>query len=207
MFMYKGFTLTETIVVIAITAIVMTSFTAFFVRMWQMNHFTIELGYATLIASRGVDNAVKNIRRASYGGDGSYPVEDLDEDEFIFYANYDDDDDIERVRYFLNDVDNTFNVGVTDIDTSSTPPTYDPATDEVVTQIANYVVNNPSEEPIFRYYDLENNEVTIPANVGDVSLVKILLFVNIDEIKQPNNVRIESHVLMRNLSTFGHTPT
>ncbi|MEN8252422.1 MAG: hypothetical protein ABFQ53_02490, partial [Patescibacteria group bacterium] len=131
--------------------------------------------------------------------------------EFIFFANYDNDEEIERIRYFLNDADDTFNVGITELDTSTVPPSYDTDT-EVITRKANFVVNNSDEEPIFSYYNLQNTLVEIPtdgtsADVTDISLVKILLFVNVDQIRQPNNIRIQSHVLMRNLSTFGHTPT
>jgi prepilin-type N-terminal cleavage/methylation domain-containing protein len=203
----KGFTLIETIVVITITSMVLLGFTMFFIKVWEMNHFAIELGYATLHASRGVDDAVKNIRRASSGGDGAHAVEFADVSEFIFYANYDGDDEIERIRYFLNDVDDTFNVGVTNLDTTVTPPIYDVANDEIITRVANYVVNNSEQDPIFTYYDLTNTELTSPVNTGSVSLVKILLFVNVDQIRQPNNVRIQSQVLMRNLSLFGKTPT
>ncbi len=214
----NGFTLVETIVVISITSMVVMGFTMFFMRVIQMNHFSIEMGYATMFASRGVDQAVKNIRRASSGGDGSYAVESANITEFIFYANYDDDEAVERIRYFLDDDNDTFNVGVTKLDTTVVPPIYDivtddgDASDEVVSRVANYVVNNTSEDPIFTYYDLSNEELVPPSegepvNAGNVTLVKILLFVNVDQIRQPNNVRIQSHVLMRNLSTFGHTPT
>lgn len=203
----KGFTLVETIVVISITSMVLLGFTMFFAKIWEMNHFSIEMGYATMFASRGVDDAVKNIRRASSGGDGSHAVESAENTEFIFYANYDDDAEIERIRYFLNDANDTFDVGVTDLDTTVTPPIYDTANDEVIKRIANYVVNNSTDEPIFTYYDLTNTELTDPVNAGNVTMVKILLFVNVDQIRQPNNIRIQSHVVMRNLSTFGHTPT
>jgi len=209
----KGFTLIETIVVISITSMVLLGFTIFFAKIWEMNHFSIEMGYATMFASRGVDEAVKNIRRASSGGDGSHAVESAENTEFIFYANYDDDESIERIRYFLNDADDTFNVGVTKLDTTVVPPIYDivtddgDASDEIVLRVANYVVNNSTDEPIFTYYDLTNTELVDPVNAGSVSMVKILLFVNVDQIRQPNNIRIQSHVLMRNLSMFGKTPT
>ena len=209
----NGFTLIETIVVISITSMVIMGFTIFFMRIWQMNHFAIEMGYATLFASQGVDGAVKNIRRASSGGDGSYAVELADATEFVFYANYDNDEETERIRYFLDENNDTFNVGVTNLKEPATvPPSYDVTNDEVITRVANYVVNNTSEDPVFTYYNLSNEQLIPPSegdpvNAGNISLVKILLFVNVDQIRQPNNVRIQSYVLMRNLSTFGHTPT
>lgn len=197
----------ETIVVISIMSFVILTMAVFFVRVWQMNHFSLELGYATMVASRGVDEAVKNVRRASRGGNGAFAVESADRMEMIFYANYDDDEEIERVRYFLDADDKTFNVGVTQLDDGAVPPTYHYQTEEVVSRVADFVVNNPLDEPIFTYYNLQNEELVFPVNSAQVSMVKILLFVNVDEIKQPNNVRIESYVVMRNLSTFGHTPT
>lgn len=203
----KGITLVETVTVVMIMSFVLLAMSLFFVRMWQMNNFSLELGYATMVASRGVDQAVKNIRRASRGGNGAFAVESAGSTEMIFYANYDDDEAIERVRYFLNDADHTFNVGVTQLDTVAVPPRYNYQTEEEVKQVANFVVNNPADEPIFTYYNLQNEQLASPTTATQVSMVKILLFVNVDEIKQPNNVRIESYVVMRNLSTFGHTPT
>jgi prepilin-type N-terminal cleavage/methylation domain-containing protein len=203
----KGFSLVETITVIVIVSIIMMTMTLFFARVFQINHFSLELGYATMVASRGVDQAVKNIRRASRGGNGAFAVESAGDTEIIFYANYDDDEAIERVRYFLNQSDDTFNVGVTQLDTTTTPPKYNYQTEEVVTRVANFVVNNPTNEPIFTYFNVKNEQLSSPVTATQVSMVKILLFVNVDEIKQPNNVRIESYVVMRNLSTFGQTPT
>ena len=197
----------EMIVVIGIVSFAMTALTVFFVRIWDQNHFTMELGYATMIASHGVDRTVKDLRRATRGGNGDFAVAKAAADEVIFYANIDEDDDPERVRYFVDATTRTFKRGVTQLDKSTLPPTYRFDTDEVVTTIADFVVNNPADEVALTYYDVTNTLLPQPVTPSKVTRVHILLFVNVDEIRQPNNVRIESDVVLRNLSTFGQTPT
>lgn len=203
----KGVTFVEMIVVIGIVMLAMTVLTVFFLRIWDQNRFTLELGYATMIASRGVDQTVKDLRRATRGGNGDFAVAKAAADEVIFYANVDDDDVPERVRYFVDSATQTFNVGITQLDFSTLPPHYPSDTAEVVKTIADYVVNNPTGDVAFTYYDVTNTQLVQPVTPSKVTRVHILLFVNVDAIRQPNNVRIESDVVLRNLSTFGQTPT
>jgi hypothetical protein len=77
--------------------------------------------------------------------------------------------------------------------------------DETVTTIAGSVVNSASQ-PIFSYFntdypaDQTNNPLATPVSpVADIRLVKADVYVNIDPFRAPNNIRLESFVMLRNL--------
>jgi hypothetical protein len=200
----KGLSLLETLITVLILSIVMIGFTYMILRVWVANSFTIETGIASRIADRGVREVVKEIRKATHGEDGAYTLEIADEYEIAFYSDLDNDGVTERLRYFI-DTDDVFKRGVTE--PSGSPVTYDPANDEVVTQVANFVVNGDAGESVFTYYDNLNNAVAYGGNLSSITLVEILLFVNVDQIKAPNNVRIKSKSVIRNLSDFGQAPS
>ena len=83
------------------------------------------------------------------------------------------------------------------------PVTY-PASDDTVSVLANYIVNT-DVDPVFYYYnenypgDAINNPLVTPINVQDVRLIRVHLLMNIDPVRAPNNVNIESFADLRNL--------
>lgn len=97
----KGFTIVETLVVIAIFALVMGAVTAFIVMAYQTYGYTWQQSMAINETRKGIEIMVKEIREARTGDDGSYPIEKTQDKEFIFYSDIDKDGEIERVRYFL----------------------------------------------------------------------------------------------------------
>ena len=211
---YRGITLIETLVSIGIFTIVILGTTIFFVRMWEINSFTYEIGLASFIASRGIDEATQNIRKARPAENGAFAIEYADDDEVIFFMDYDYDGVAERIHYFV--ADEKFQMGIREPDLSTTPISY-AAGDGIVREAADYIVNDASGEPVFEYYsdeneiysydDVANNKLEAPIDPGDVKMIKILLFVNPDPIQKPNNVRIQSFVVIRNLTDFDKIPT
>jgi hypothetical protein len=210
----KGITLIETVVAIGIVSIVMLGSSMFFVRMWTINSFTYEIGIASFIASRGIEEAAQNIRRARPSENGSFAIEYADDDEIIFFMDYDYDGVIERIHYFIQD--QKFLMGVREPDLTATPVTYAPGNGEIF-DAANYIVNDAMGFSIFEYYgdsgeiysydDVSENVLSTPADPSQIKMVKILLFVNPDPLRKPNNVRIQSFVVIRNLTDFDKLPT
>ncbi|XLQ19908.1 MAG: prepilin-type N-terminal cleavage/methylation domain-containing protein [Candidatus Moraniibacteriota bacterium] len=211
---YKGVTFVEMIVTIAITSIVMLGASLFFVKMWTMNHFAIKSGVASFVASNAVEDAINTMRKAQQAQNGAFPIELADDHEFIFYADYDNDGIVERVRYFVED--SIFKRGITEPDTS-TPPEYSGT--EEVRDMANNITNDvASGEVIFEYYDVDGTiyeyddingmALETMATPADVRMVKIVLYVNPEPIfRSPDDVRIESFVVVRNLTEFDDIPT
>ncbi|PID52330.1 MAG: hypothetical protein CR972_02535 [Candidatus Moraniibacteriota bacterium] len=211
---YRGITLIETIVSIGIFSIVMLGTAVFFVRMWEINSFTYEIGIASFVASRGVEEATQNIRKARPAENGAFAIEYADADEIIFFMDYDYDGVAERIHYFLEN--ERFQMGVREPDLTTTPISYATG-DEFVIDAANYIVNESSGYDVFEYYgdsseifsyaNVDDNKLTAPIDTGDIKMIKMLLFVNPDPLRKPNNVRIQSFIVIRNLGDFDKIPT
>lgn len=96
-----GFTLVETIIVVAIFGLVMGAVMTSILMLYRAQNYNFEQAAAINEARRGIETMVKGIREAKTGEDGSYIIEKADDNEFIFYSDIDQDNSIERVRYFL----------------------------------------------------------------------------------------------------------
>lgn len=199
----RGVTLVEVMVAIFIMLIAMGGFTLLFIRSWQNNKFIMEEGLASAAASRTTNTIVSELRRARQADNGDFPIESGGDFDLKVYLDIDGDDVTERVHYFLEN--EQLKKGVTE-PTGTAPVSY-PAGDTAVTVMASYVTNTASQ-PIFYYYndnypgDTTNNPLPTPAAVGDVELVRIRLFVNINPVTAPNNIVIESFVYLRNLINY-----
>lgn len=199
----RGMSLTEVMVAIFIMLIAITGFTYLFLSSWKTNKFVLEEGLASAAASRTTNLLVSELRRVRQADNGDFPLESGGSFDLKAYLDVDRDGVTERVHYFLED--QQLKKGVTE-PTGSAPVSY-PAADDSVTVLADYVTNTESQ-PIFYYYngnypgDAVNNPLATPVVVGNVKLVRVRLFVNIDPINAPNNVVIESFVYLRNLVNY-----
>ena len=85
------------------------------------------------------------------------------------------------------------------INPSSSPPiTY--TSGESVSNVVTSVIN--SANPVFTYYDINNNELSSPVAAKDVKMVKVHLEVNINPNRAPDNINIQSYATIRNLSEY-----
>lgn len=202
----KGMTLIEMLVAIAVMLIIMQGFTLLLVNSWENNKSIIETGLASSLASRTVNKTIIQFRAIKQGDNGDFPIESADDFDIVIYTDIDDDGVTERVHYYLDLASDEFRRGVTDPNTSTTPVTY-PATDTTTTTLAEYIVNE-NDNPIFYYYndnypgDTVNNPLITPTSPGDIQLIRMKLLVNIDPIRAPNNINIESFVDLRNLHGY-----
>ena len=70
----KGMTLIEALIAISIFTIGIAGFSLLFIKAWQSNSYTFEMGRSSLALSQGVNEIVGYLRKARQGDDGSYPV-------------------------------------------------------------------------------------------------------------------------------------
>ena len=166
---------------------------------YRIQNFSLGQTTAITEATRGVETMVKEIREALPADTGAYSIESADNFELIFYADYDRDQAIEKIRYFL--VGSDFNKGVTEA--SGSPLAYLPE-DEIVTTISRYV-RNEADEPVFVYYngdypgDVINNPLSTPVDVVQLKLIHVYLKINVFPEQAPQDFELESDVQIRNL--------
>ena len=101
----KGITLMEVILAVAIFVLATFMIAIFIIQNFQAQNFSMEQSLAIGEARRGVETMVKELRETLPGDTGAYPIESANDQQLIFYADYDRDDAIEKVRYWLDDTE------------------------------------------------------------------------------------------------------
>lgn len=197
----KGMTIIEALIAIAIFSIGIIGFTTLFANAWRQNAYTLELGQATMTASQGVNEMVRNIREVRQADNGAYPVISADDNDIVFYSDYDRDNKAERLHFYKSGTNLLMGIR----EPSSTFPVTYAAGDGETRTITTHVVNDTSTS-VFTYFDANypedsvNNPISTPATVPNIRLVRITLHVNIFPNKAPDNVQIQSFAEMRNLN-------
>lgn len=190
----KGMSLLELLISIFILSVVMFGMSAFFAYLWKAKAQDVSRGQSIITASNSVNKMIHNIRKSAQAESGAYMLDSGDDFDFVFYSDIDNDDNLERIHYYLDG--STLKMGTAE-PILGTNPTY-PVGDQEIVEIAFDVVNDLSTEPIFTYYDNNGNVMTTPVNVYSVKSVKVSVFVNTD----PGNiddVEINSTVALRNV--------
>lgn len=190
----------ELLVAMFIFSMGMIGVVLLFSSAWKTNSYVLEEGNAIVIASRALNETIKDLRKVRQADDGSYAIKSIGDFDLVVYLDEEGDNRAERVHYFL-DENNNFKKGVTK--STGTPYSY-PDEDQVITTVAQYVMNTPPD-PIFTYYnnlypiDEENNPLTNP-QPSDVRLIGVHLWVNIKPKTAPDNINLESFAKLRNLN-------
>lgn len=197
----KSFSLIETIITIFIFTISLLMITGFIINIYRAYAFNLQQIQAINEARKGIETMVKEIREAKYGDDGSYPIKEAGDFQFIFYSDIDKDSATERVRYFLDGSD--FKKGV--IEPSGDPPQYVLANEVIA--ILSTSVRNSVPGPIFTYYngdwpiDIVNNPLPTLTRLTETKLMHVYLKVNVNPNRPPDDFELESDTQIRNLKT------
>ncbi len=189
----RGFTLLETLVVIAIVSIV-TLILGFMIQyIYRGNDYVLQEGTAVENAQIGLTNAIQDLREASYGDDGSYPIANIGTSSVTFYADYNNTGDVEMLQYYL--LGNTLYRSITTA--TGTPPSYagQPA---ATTTIATYVQNSPST-PIFQYYNASDTAVTSSSSIYSITTITTTLDIDVNPTRAPSAYTLTGSATLRNL--------
>lgn len=189
----RAFTLVETLVIIAATAIVSITLGSLLAYFYKTNSYALEQSTAVEQARRGVENSMSHLREASYGSDGSYPIKSADGSSVVFYANTNNDSVIERVSYTL--INGVFYRAVAT--PTGNPVTYVNPTIATST-IATSVVNNGTT-PVFRYFDKDGLELSVPVDISKVASVKTTIVVDVNVNRAPISFTLSGGATLRNL--------
>jgi len=194
----RGFTLIEILVASAIMVILAVAFLGIQYILSE-NQTSAWRNYLSIENANGaVSVLAKELRSATVSEIGSYPLEVANDQEIIFYSDYDYDGEVERIRYTLSGT--ILIKGV--VEPTGDPLTYDSGGEKQknVTEI----VRN-STNPVFYYYnsgwptDTANNPLALANRISDTRQVKIDLRTNPDPNDPSFDYILESDVKIRML--------
>ncbi|MBI2618075.1 type II secretion system protein [Candidatus Kaiserbacteria bacterium] len=190
----KGFTLIETVVALSVFTVILGSFVGSISFFYRSNAHALEQAFAVNSARKGIEQMMKDVRKAAYSDEGSYPVIAIADDAFSFYSNVDTDSYVEKVRYFLDDTN--LKKGI--VNSSGSPLIYDDGTEEVFI-LSDNVRNDAQSVVLFSYYNASGTPVTNTASTTDVIFVTADIIVNVNPLNVVNDFRLRSSATMRNI--------
>jgi prepilin-type N-terminal cleavage/methylation domain-containing protein len=189
-------TLIEMLVTIAIIAVVSISLGKVIQNFYRTNAYTLQQSQAVDSARKGVSSAMQDLREASYGDDGSYPIASAATSSITFYSNVDGDTAVEKVRYYLSSA--TLYRGVTN--SVGSPPSY-AGQGEATSTIAGHVVNASTTPAtaVFRYFDSAGLELSSPFNISQIASVQTTVLVDFDPNRSPTTFTLAESATLRNV--------
>lgn len=187
----------EMLVVIAVLGTAGVALSGLIQSFYRNNAYLLEQTLALDSSRRGVRDAMGALREASYGDDGSYPIENAATSSLTFYSDFDQDNSVERERYVLIGT-NFFRV-VTNA--GGSPPGYAGQPQSTTTVATD--VRNTAATPIFTYYDNTGTQLT-GANVDEsrVASIGITLLVDLNPNRAPNVFTLRETATLRNLRSI-----
>ena len=189
----RGLTIIEAIVTITITSLLMIVISQAVLSFYKSNRVALEESFQIRSAERGAQTLVRDLREATYGDDGAYPLAEIGPNSMTFYSDVDRTSPVERIRYII--IGTTLYRAVTS--SAGNPPQY---TGTVATStVSDYVRNIGDGIALFRYYDASGVEVTDPADIAEVVSVSMSLVVDITPIHAPGEFTLRSSASLRNL--------
>ncbi len=189
----------ETLVTITIFTIIMAG-TSFLLRNIYVTSGQQNLSLDTIDRARvATFNFANEIRNASGGNDGSYPLGQASTSQIIFYTAYGAvGTNVNRIRYYI--ASSTLYKGV--ITPTGSPLTYTGS--EKITSVLPNVLSSSS--PIFYYYDGNyagtSSPLAQPVNLNQVKFVQIKMVINNQDRRNSTSTFIvTTGSTMRNLKT------
>ncbi len=190
----KGMTIVEAVVFVSILVVIIGAIVMSLKYTYQGQRFAFEQADATRSARKGIGQAVRFLREASYADDGAYPIYSMSTSSITFFSDYDNDSKIERIRFFLDGTN--LKRGI--VESSGDPPTYATST-EVVSVVSDNVRNNALGTPLFTYYDSTGTLMSDYTKVADLAYVLVKMVVNIHPERAPDDYELRSSAFLRNI--------
>ncbi|MDD4333000.1 MAG: prepilin-type N-terminal cleavage/methylation domain-containing protein [Patescibacteria group bacterium] len=181
----SGFSLIEMLVAMSIFILVFLVGSDFIIKGFRSTSFEAEQTTQIKSARRAMEIMAKEIRGANSSARGDYPLATIEPTNFIFYNDIDNDGQIEKIRYFLDETFLKEAVTKPGVDNSYGSPA------ATSTLAANAFI-----EPIFFYFD-ENNSAT--GVINNIRLINIKLKISSLSDRFSAPYLLESSVELRNL--------
>jgi hypothetical protein len=191
-----GLSLIELMVAVTLLLIVMSATFVLWSAFGRDLSHSYEEERNLIAANQTLERISIELREMRDGENGAWPLEIAGNQEIAFYADVDDDGQIERVRYWLSGAELWRGI----VKPTENPVSY-PSEQEQAAIIVSGVRNG--SEPIFYYYnqdwplDQENNPLDPSDRILNSSLIAINLIVSYSDAVEPSAV--SSSVALRKL--------
>lgn len=170
-----GFTLMETIVTIFIFTIISLG-ASMIIKNIIVSSKQFKLSIENIDSSRLVAfNFTNELRSASVGVDGSYPITLASSSQIIFYSSYGNSSGlVNKIRYYISGEE--LKKGITE--PSGNPLIYNPSS-EIISTVETGIKNE--NIPLFYYYDSNysgsESALSQPVNINSINYVKINMLI------------------------------
>jgi prepilin-type N-terminal cleavage/methylation domain-containing protein len=186
----SGFTLIEVLVVASIMTLMYIIVNDMIVAGFKTTRFESEESTAVENARRSMNVVTTDIRGANTSERGDYPIVTALDDELTFFNDMNDDDLMERIRYYLSGTNLVREIYLPG-------PLSDYSVFGASSTIATYVNNH--SVPVFSFADANSQPTEI---INQIRMINIYIMINVTPSIAPNDFILESDVNLRNLKDY-----
>ncbi|KND48574.1 MAG: Type IV pilus pilin [Parcubacteria bacterium C7867-005] len=197
--MKKGFSIIEFLIAVAMSIVVVFGISIVAKDIISLN----SSGQANLTAQiegkKVVKVMVSELRRTSPSAQGGYPIETAATNTLTFFADINDDENADRIRYFIDIPTRTIKRGV--VLAAGLPPSYNLGNESITTLISS--ISNGTSTALFSYYNGNyagtSSPLSVPVDIPSVRLIKITAKIEQDPNRSPAMMTVTSQASLRNL--------
>ena len=194
-----GFTLVELLVALAIVVLVSGALATLFRDVFRTNELLRDSFFIEREIAATIGDAIQEIRSAGSSSTGGYVIEKAEPFSLAIYTNVDQDQEKERVHYFLSGTALKKSV----VDPVGSPLTYATTTaNEFLKTVVSDVIAS-STAPLFSYFDATyagtSTPMATPITIVDVRLIRMRIVVDADAGDGVPPLTATSEVNIRNV--------
>ena len=195
----SGFTLVELLFFVGIFVMIYIAVSAMGTNIFIFNSTTSGSYQATQNSQAILKVILKELREASPGANGAYPLVNTGSTTLSFFSDVDNDGVTEQITYTLIGT----NLYRAVIKATGSPPSYLVANQSTTTLITNVV--NGNSVPSFLYFDTyytgTSTPLAQPVNPSAVKLIQVNQRIDIDPNRSPLPIIFSVQANIRNLKT------
>lgn len=195
----RGFTFVELLFFVGIFVMIYIAVSAMGANLFIFNSTTSGSYQATQNSQVILRTMLKEIREASPGANGAYPIVTTGSTTLSFFTDVDNDGVTEQVTYSL--IGTTLYRSV--IKSSGSPPVYSGANQSTSSLITNVVngIATPSFQYFDTYYTGTSSPLAQPVNPSQVKLIQVNQRIDIDPNRSPLPIIFTVQASLRNLKS------
>ena len=191
----RGMTLTEVLIVVALSTMLMMGIMAVITQFYQLNDHLIAQRQAIAEAEHSMNQLVSNIRAMSFAFDGTYPLQERSTSSIAFFVDMNGNRVPDLVRYELRGDELEKDVYIA----TGSPPVIDIVTPDYTRLVAHSVQNHMLAVPLFLYTDHGGVPVLEDGSITSISYIELNLLVNVDPNRISQPTELYSSATPRNL--------